>query len=108
MIEFQYFEGCPNADKTYENLVQLAKEGIIQEEITKIEVPDMDTALKCSFQGSPTILINGVDIYTKTAPKDVHYACRLYSIDGVSTGILSKSFIKKATYQLKQGETQPS
>jgi hypothetical protein len=28
MIEFQYFEGCPNADETLKNLIALKDEGI--------------------------------------------------------------------------------
>lgn len=65
MIEFQYFEGCPNAKASLNNLLEIKDElNIGDDEIRVIQVPDMESAEKNRFQGSPTILIRGVDIYT--------------------------------------------
>lgn len=31
MVEYQYFDGCPNADETIAKLLELVKDGIISE-----------------------------------------------------------------------------
>lgn len=96
MIEFQYFNGCPNADKTLINLKETLKKdefkGIILE---IIEVPDIDTSKKINFQGSPSILVNGLDIYTGIIPTESSYSCRIYNINGENSGILPRDFIEQ-------------
>lgn len=101
MIQFQYFEGCPNAKESLAHLVQMQQElGIDEQEIEIVEVPDAETSERLHFQGSPTILINGIDIYTGESPTDSIYSCRVYTFDGKKTGIIPASFIRQklATY----------
>lgn len=96
MIEFQYFKGCPNAIATLNNLKELIAEGFFQEDELKIvEVPDSESAEALFFQGSPTILFNGYDIYTGIKPVSYNYSCRVYTIEEEQTGVLSKEFIRK-------------
>jgi diketogulonate reductase-like aldo/keto reductase len=101
MIDFLYFEGCPNAGKTWNNLESLVQEGLIKPEtVSRIEVPDMESAEKHHFQGSPTILINGIDIYSGVRPEGVHYACRVFTFDGERTGVIPKEFIRRKIDEL--------
>ncbi|MFN3660001.1 MAG: alkylmercury lyase [Brevinematales bacterium] len=101
-IEFQYFEGCPNAQKTLENLMVLVKEGMIsQEEIMVVVIHDEKEAEMKHFQGSPTILMDGKDIFTGKKPEGFQFSCRTYPIEGKKTGILPVDFIKKAFLQMK-------
>ncbi|MDC7224693.1 MAG: alkylmercury lyase [Spirochaetales bacterium] len=96
MIRFYYFKGCPHADKTWENLKQVGiEEKIPDSEIEKIEVPDEETAKRFNFQGSPTILMNGVDIYTGETPVGFRYCCRVYEFGESRTGVLPTEFIRK-------------
>ena len=96
MIIFQYFEGCPNAQATLENLLSLIAElGIAESAIELVEVPDPSLAEKCRFQGSPTILVNGVDIVTGEEPSGFSYNCRVYFLDGAQTGVIPREFIKR-------------
>ena len=95
MITFLYFDGCPNSHQTLLNLKALQESGdLFGNEIEEIEVPDLESAEKTHFQGSPTILYNGIDIYSKKKPEGYQYTCRVYSIDGGRTGILSGEYIK--------------
>lgn len=95
MIEFQYFNGCPNAEASLKNLKELISDGLINENDLKVtEVPNIDSAESLNFQGSPTILFNGYDIYLEEKPKESNYSCRVYYIDGKQTGILSMDYIK--------------
>ena len=59
------------------------------------EVPDMESAQRMNFQGSPYILVNRKDIYTETEPAGFSYACRLYEFDGKQTGVIPKGFIRE-------------
>lgn len=96
MIEFQFFDGCPNSEKTFENLKELIAEGLVKlEEIKITEVPTMEMAEEANFQGSPTILIDGIDIYSGERPTGFSYTCRIYTIDGKRTGILSKEYLRE-------------
>lgn len=104
MITFYYFKGCPNAEKTWDNLIEtLKKDEIPESELKKIEVPDLKTAEEEHFQGSPTILIEGIDIYTGQKPEGFHYTCRIYQFGEKRTGILSKNFIREKIQELYKG-----
>jgi hypothetical protein len=94
LIEFQYFNGCPNADTTLVNLKNVMNQlKIPHSELKMVEVPDIATAEKVHFQGSPTILINGIDIYLNSKPDSFNFSCRVYQFDGVQTGIIPADFI---------------
>ncbi len=102
MIEFQYFEGCPHYRETLRNLEELVSEGFVSKKDIKItEVPDPESAERLHFQGSPTILVDGYDIYTEAKPESFYYACRVYLIDGKMTGTFSKEFIKGRISMMK-------
>jgi len=96
IIEFQYFEGCPNARATLENLLEAKKELGLPDEIIKIiKIDDLASAEEHRFQGSPTILINGRDIYTDREPQGFNFTCRIYNFDGEQTGKIPKGYIKE-------------
>jgi hypothetical protein len=46
------------------------------------------------FQGSPSILVDGVDIYTGVKPEGFSYSCRVYEFDGKQTGVIPREFIR--------------
>jgi hypothetical protein len=96
MIEFQYFEGCPNAKTSMDNLLEVKRELNLKDcDIRVIMVPDMESAERYNFQGSPTILINGIDIYSDSKPVGFNYSCRVYTFAGKQTGIIPKGFIQE-------------
>ncbi|MGB9893154.1 MAG: alkylmercury lyase [Candidatus Saccharicenans sp.] len=102
MIEFQFFKGCPHSEATLRNLQSLVEEGFLREgEIIITEVPDPETAAKLNFQGSPTILYDGYDIYTERRPESFNYSCRVYNLDGRQTGILPREYIKNQVEKLR-------
>lgn len=102
MIIFQYFDGCPNAEATYENLMGLVEDKLINSpEIKVVKIESIDEAESKQFQGSPTILVNGRDIYTEEEPKGFSYACRMYVINGMQTGVLPKEYILQQITKLK-------
>lgn len=102
MVEFQYFEGCPNAKQTLDNLLSLVNDGFLKEdEIKIVKVDSVEDAQNLNFQGSPSILYNGIDIYTLEKPSGFTYNCRTYFLEGKLTGILPKEFIKERIEKLR-------
>lgn len=96
MIEFLYFKGCPNSEETLSNLKEALKELNISEKVLNIiEVNDIEMAKKLNFSGSPTILVNGKDIYTLEKPVGFNFTCRIYDFGGKKIGIIPKDFIKE-------------
>ncbi|WP_297888387.1 alkylmercury lyase [Sulfurihydrogenibium sp.] len=105
MVEFQYFEGCPNAKETLDNLLSLVSEGFLKhEEIKIVKITSVDDAEKLNFQGSPSILYNGIDIYTLEKPLGFAYNCRTYFINEKLTGVLTKEFIKERIQKLRNAK----
>lgn len=96
MIEFQYFNGCPNADSTLKHLKSAMHQlNLPDTELKMVEVPNIASAERVHFQGSPTILINGIDIYLETKPISFNFSCRVYQFEGKQTGIIPENIIKQ-------------
>ena len=102
MVEFQFFEGCPNSEQTLANLNELIREHFIEKsDVTIVEILDPEESERLNFQGSPTILVDGIDIYSGLTPKSSSFSCRTYTFDGKRTGILSKEFIKNKIIEFR-------
>lgn len=102
MIEFQFFNGCPNADTTLKNLKEVMRQlNIPDSDLFMVEVSDISLAETMHFQGSPTILVNGIDIYLDTKPDSFNFSCRVYQFDGKQTGVIPSDYIRKKIFQYK-------
>jgi hypothetical protein len=96
-IEFRYWEDCPSHEAALERLHQaMAEEGIkTPVKVVKVESPEQAEHLR--FVGSPTILVNGLDI--QPPPSEAHYAltCRTYYLeDGRVSPLPSLEMIRRA------------
>jgi len=95
LITFQYFDGCPNARTTLDNLLSVKEElGIADSSIELVEVSDPAQAEEHRFQGSPTILVDGRDITTSETPSGFNYTCRVYSFEGEPSGVIPRHIIR--------------
>ena len=94
-IQFLYFEGCPNAIATLENLTKAMTELQLSSDLLQIINVNIDSASQYNFQGSPSIMVNGIDIYTDSIPHSVHFTCRIYEFENKKTGIIPKEYIKQ-------------
>ena len=94
-LQFQYFEGCPNHEKLYKNLME-ALSGLEDKiELEKILVEDDETAQKVKFRGSPTLLINGEDFENLPAPEEPTLACRFYPKGIPTAEVIRERIIQK-------------
>ncbi len=61
-IELIHFEGCPNVEATRKNLVEALGTLGLGEEWREWDLEDSDTPDRVRGYGSPTVLVNGVDV----------------------------------------------
>lgn len=76
-ITIQYFDGCPNwkiADERVKNVIR-ASSAHVDLDYQLIDSPE--TAERLGFHGSPTILIDGRDLFA-TGEEPVGLSCRTY------------------------------
>ena len=99
-IEVQHFEGCPNSEEMIARVKAAMEEFYARIEYKEILVETHEEAERVKFRGSPTVLINGIDIENMPEPKAGNLACRYYK-----NGLPSISQIKEfITGQLKKEE----
>ncbi|MFQ5584662.1 MAG: hypothetical protein ACE5GL_09530 [Calditrichia bacterium] len=92
-IEFLYFDGCPSWKEALANLKKVLQEEHIEAELELINVDSPEKAAEVGFFGSPSIQVDGVDMEGRTG--DFSYSCRIYEINGRSTGLPDKQYIRE-------------
>jgi hypothetical protein len=91
-VEFLYFKECPAHKQALANLKTALREGKIRADLVLINVTSAEQAEKVSFQGSPSIRVNGKDLDGRN--DGYSYACRVYHIGGKLTATPTKEFIQ--------------
>ena len=78
-VELLWWEGCPSTDRALAAvrgaLSDLGLEGV---EVRTREIKDDGDAAEAGFVGSPTILIDGVDLAPAAADEQIGLSCRVY------------------------------
>jgi len=93
-IAVLYFDGCPNHVPTVARIKQVMADLGLQVGIEEIKVTSPEDAQRLRFLGSPTVLVNGVDIEPSAQSRRTYgLSCRVY--DGVS-GLPSEERIAAA------------
>lgn len=89
-IQFLFFSGCPNVEKTKDRLnTILIESGLDIDSVEYINTEDIDCPKELHLWPSPTILIDGKELEGRTHSQGA--ACRLYF-----GGAPSKDLIRKA------------
>ena len=87
-VRLVYFEGCPSWQLARTRLRQgLDRLGRADVSISEVRVETADEATAAGFAGSPTILINGRDLFPRSTAWAGGLACRLYRSPTGSTGV---------------------
>jgi len=103
-IEVLYFDDCPNHLPTVERINTVLHEEGCSAEVREVLVPDVQTAQRVNFLGSPTVRVNGIDIEPAAADrKDFGLMCRRYT-GGVPSHELIRSAVRSASNH--EGGTQ--
>lgn len=78
-IDILYFEGCPNHAPTVARVKQIAADMGLTVAVAEVQITTPEEAQRRHFLGSPTVLVNGVDI-DPDARQEARYglSCRVY------------------------------
>lgn len=96
-VSFLFYEDCPSHELALERLRELLNEKDIHTNVEVVKVGSEEQAQELRFVGSPTILIDGLDI--DPPPPDSRYAltCRVYRLeDGRISPLPSPDTIRRA------------
>jgi hypothetical protein len=78
-VELLYWEGCPSYPEALADLrAALDELGAAETDITVTEILTADDAAARGFIGSPTVLIEGVDLVPPPADEPTGLTCRVY------------------------------
>jgi hypothetical protein len=81
MVELLYWEGCPSHDEAFADLREVLSElGRADEPVHKRCIDTDEQALKEQFVGSPTIRVDGVDVFPPGEGEIVGLSCRVYRL----------------------------
>jgi hypothetical protein len=94
-ITIQYFDGCPHwtlaENRVREAMTDLGRKDV---EIAYQRIDSPDDAEQFSFHGSPTILVNGRDLFAgREMP--VSFGCRVYATEEGTQGAPSVSQLRQ-------------
>ncbi len=96
-IEFLFTPADPCAGPALRLLRQVLAEEGCERPVTIRVIADEDEAVRHRFHGSPTILIDGVDIEGPSLDRDgYHLRCRVYHAHGELLGVPDASVIRTA------------
>jgi hypothetical protein len=76
-IEILYFDGCPSWKTGLENLKSALQLEGIEAEVDLVNVQDDADAIRLEFLGSPSIRVNGVELWTEER-EAFALSCRVY------------------------------
>jgi hypothetical protein len=78
-VELLWWEGCPSTERALTAVREaLTDLGLDAVEVHTREIEDDGDAAKAGFVGSPTILIDGVDLVPAAADEQIGLSCRVY------------------------------
>jgi len=77
-IELLYFNGCPSWLTALKNLNSVLREEGITETVNVMEIMNDEQAGQEKFLGSPSIRINGIDLWLEQR-ENYSLSCRVYA-----------------------------
>jgi hypothetical protein len=109
-LELLWWDGCPSTERALDELHQALDElGLPQAEVRTREIRTDEEALATGFPGSPTILIDGVDLAEAGDDAALGLTCRVYRRrDGRITPLPDPEDLRDALRAAAQREEVPS
>ena len=79
-VELLWWEGCPSHPETLEDLSDVLREEGVDAEVELVEVESDEQAQRDRFPGSPTIRLNGEDVFPVQPGEPFSLTCRIYRL----------------------------
>jgi hypothetical protein len=95
-VEILYFEGCPTYERTERTFLRVLSELGAEAEIELVAVDSDEEAQRLRFLGSPTLRVDGEDLFP--VPDRATYAlgCRMYATPEGLKGSPTAEMLKEA------------
>ena len=95
-IEVQHFHGCPNSVEMLKRVREAIAKSDLNVEFKEVLVDTPEKAELHKFRGSPTVLINRIDLEGLPEPESGNLACRYYK-NGIPSVETMINVIKNCT-----------
>jgi hypothetical protein len=95
-IEILHFDGCPTYRVTENTLRQVLAEEGLESDIELVVVNSDEEARRLRFPGSPTIRVDGRDLFPTPEREDWRLVCRVYATPEGSMGSPTAQMLKAA------------
>ena len=79
-VELLWWEGCPSHPETLADLERILDEESIAAEVKRVEIESDEQARRERFPGSPTIRVDGEDIFPPGDAEPHSLTCRVYQL----------------------------
>jgi hypothetical protein len=79
-VELLWWEGCPSHPETLADIERILDEEGIPAEVKRVEIETDDQARRERFPGSPTIRVDGEDIFPPGEVEPYSLTCRIYEL----------------------------
>ena len=78
-VEVLYFDGCPTYRAAHKTLAEVLSEEGLEAEVELVAVNTDQEAGRLRFPGSPTIRVDGEDLFPAPEREDWRLGCRIYT-----------------------------
>lgn len=97
VIEILTFDGCPNRSTAIELVADLVAQVGVDADVRVVDVPDLESAQRMRFLGSPTIRVDGKDIEPGADDRtDYVHGCRIFRTEAGLGGRPSERWLVDA------------
>ena len=107
-VELLYWDECPNWRKALDTLQKVLKE--IEDEkglsfsLELVKVDTDELAKKLAFPGSPTVRVEGVDVWETDSADVQGLTCRVYRVEGKLMPFLPEKILKESVLEILRKE----
>jgi len=95
-VEVLYFDGCPTYETAANTLREVLAEAGVDVEVELIAVNSDEEAQRLKFPGSPTIRVEGSDLFPAGEREDWRLGCRVYATPKGFRGSPTAGMFKEA------------
>ncbi len=78
-IEILYFDGCPTYQRVEQALREVVADEVITAAVEMVAVNTDEDAQRLEVPGSPTIRVDGRDLFPTADRRDYRMGCRVYT-----------------------------
>jgi hypothetical protein len=79
-VELLWWDGCPSHPETLADLERILREEGIGADLKRVEIESDEQARREHFPGSPTIRVDGEDIFPAEESEPFSLTCRIYRL----------------------------